>query len=291
MKPSRSLSCRVSIIAILLVMASLCAAPGHARAATFGGDCEGNILVFGVRGSGESATGNGGVGPNVHAAFQQFRSTYSMIAPVKLHAIDYPAHDAFTYVPRVLWGDRTYFKGLDEGVANLSAELEAFGTDPRCQESEQGYGGVLVGYSQGAMVVHRIIQKYGNEQLERWGIIAALLIADGDRSSADQYGATYGTGFGIGFHQGIGQAFPAVSGSIKAPIRRPARPGDGLRVVSVCNWLDPVCDSNPLTIYPGHFLGVHGSYMRSSALRNASGYLLGDPACYSNPDCKDPFGR
>jgi hypothetical protein len=96
-----------------------------------------------------------------------------------------------------------------------------------------------VGYSQGAMVMHRATQDViasntSRSRDIRRRISGVILLADGDRIAGDRT-TSLGTASG---GRGISYAEPAASGVRRTPFPSSWRS----RVVSVCNESDVICD-------------------------------------------------
>ena len=117
---------------------------------------------------------------------------------------------------------------------------------------------VLAGYSQGAMVIHRNLQKLAADP----HVAAALLIADGDRLPADttlNMGSTAlltGAVPDAGKGRRPGALVPGVGAHLAV------NTCDGARTVSVCDIGDPVCDANPSdsTTPSAAAVAIHTSY-------------------------------
>ena len=101
---------------------------------------------------------------------------------------------------------------------------------------------VLVGFSQGAMVMHRAVDRVAAEAPELLDRLAGvLLIADGDRFPTDGV-----TNFGsaetrVGY-VGVGHMFSAGEAAAAIPAALHGR------VVSVCDAGDPVCDPRSVSL-------------------------------------------
>lgn len=128
-----------------------------------------------------------------------------------------------------------YFGGVSEGQnAAYGAMLNAALTCPRQQF-------VLAGYSQGAMVMHRVLRQLDagateHDRLLKSRLLAAILIGDGDALSGEQV-QRFGTAQAGNI--GIGTVLPSQSGASTVKLSR----SFGSRVLSVCNRADTVCDT------------------------------------------------
>ena len=122
--------------------------------------------------------------------------------------VDYPARGTDILVPRGsdlvgglgAYGRRikSYFDGLSEGVGEAKAYLQA--RQAACPDEVI----VLAGYSQGAMVMHRLLLKLDDGVAKR--VAAVVLIADGDRRP-NARGKVIGSPAAGAGGQGIAQAF------------------------------------------------------------------------------------
>ena len=163
-----------------------------------------------------------------------------------------------------------YFTGLAKGVDVVDQLLR--GKSVSCPNQQI----VLAGYSQGAMVMHRLLQRFAvsptaTATLQR--VDAALLIGDGDRVKLDN---TKNFGAFSSRTQGIGLYYLAQS---KSGTRSFAT-AVGRKVLTVCNSFDPICDS---TSAAADFLSVqrHFSYAGGQTLASgastAATYVLDVP--------------
>jgi hypothetical protein len=125
-----------------------------------------------------------------------------------------------------------YFENLSAGVTQAHKDLVRQAA--LCPEQEI----VMAGYSQGAMVMHRVLHQLGGSSAGKQilsRIAVADLIADGDQVSFDRE-VMDGSAWSIAY--GIGQVVPAVSGSSAAKFPDALKS----RVLRVCNRGDLVCD-------------------------------------------------
>lgn len=146
-----------------------------------------DLVIMGVRGSGQDAGKNDGVGKEVsrsaRAMVQRLR-THSK-ATVRLEPVNYEASAASS------------LKAYDESVAAGTRALDAqFGSlAKKCRRSRF----VLLGFSQGAQVVHKFAAGLTDRRAERLAVIA--MIADPLRDPGDDiklwsYGGKTPTGHG-----------------------------------------------------------------------------------------------
>jgi hypothetical protein len=205
------------------------------------GGCS-DVLFLGARGSGESGPGTKGwkppatgdvygLGPQVYSAESQLATDLKGHVTVQANSLDYVADDV-SVLFKGSAGIRQYFSDLSVGVDRAVAEL---GTVMAKCPSEQI---VLSGYSQGAMVMHRVLRKLysttaGKKVISR--AAAAVLIADGDQVPNDNDVTRYGTAPLDA--RGIGLAYRTVSHSSAEKFPSSL----GLQVLSVCNTHDIVC--------------------------------------------------
>jgi Cutinase len=148
---------------------------------------------------------------------------------------------------------------VDAGVAALASQYTAF--TQQCPATEV----VLVGYSQGAMVVHRNLQALADNP----NVAAALLIADGDRLPGDNV-VSVGSATAVADKgKGVAQDWPILA---HAPAKLPLTIGS--RTVSVCDLGDAVCDydSDAAGVTPAA-VAIHTSY----ALSTSGGYAWTTP--------------
>ena len=190
------------------------------------------VLLVGARGSGapqagDDSDGRTGLGPEVRAAGRLLQRKLPA-GSVETVAVQYPALP----VTALRTDPVAYVSGLEQGVTwteRLLAERAAACPAQRV---------VLMGYSQGAMVMHRVVQDLvasgsaGAPVLAR--LDGAVLLADGDRDATDGT-RRWGTARrGVG----IARQYAALAGARATPL--PA--ALARRVHSVCDRGDLVCD-------------------------------------------------
>jgi len=201
-----------------------------------------DVVFVGARGSGEDIFGNYGMGPKVVAAAQR----YSKALPTRrvgYYGVIYVAHEAVAWNFVIPSLRKKYLRGISEGVDHTVEFLNA--RHKRCPSEKV----VLAGYSQGAMVMHRVVFRLNQLGAKRHGhrlrdrVIGVVAIADGDRT-AGQSGRHYGSkgparkgDFGVGFAEwasGVKTKYPP----------RAKRLPDWVvaRFHSVCDAGDIVCD-------------------------------------------------
>lgn len=271
---------------------------GAAHAATAGAAakagqplCGAQVLFVGARGSGEDGPGTPGwegteadpvgLGPEVNSVFNRMTATDFADVPIywgtQPISVDYQANRVQTLVR----APNLWFANLDTGVDNALGILVDWAQ--KCPNQKI----VLVGYSQGAMVMHRVLHDLINSNDStykqiRARIVATILIADGDQVPRDNE-VDYGTA-GVAA-DGIGHRYTNISETSSAKFPKALTS----QVLRVCNHHDPVCDStwddlNPLTInIHTHYAGTAALY---AATDRAAGYIikLAQAYCTANPD-------
>ncbi len=215
------------------------------------------VLFVGARGSGQSQSGvtdatdkydgGTGFGPQVYAAYVAAKGRLMSVRPgtrTAMWSLKYPANDVPVSIVPATIGN--YFVGLEDGVWDVVQELKT-----RDCPNEQI---ILMGYSQGAMVMHRAIIDLANQgfgaKLDR--VAGAILIADGDRLPADNM-TRYGSAGSVFF--GVAHNFAAFA----APRQHLLPATMTNRIHSICYARDIVCDHSMLGAATGR--GIHtGSY-------------------------------
>jgi len=211
------------------------------------GDCS-DVLVLGARGSGQPQAGSakdGGTGLGAEVANVAQRIQADLPGKtVTARALHYPARQAELLVLDAA----SYFSGLERGVTNAKKSLASQ------VKSCPGQRIILAGYSQGAMVMHRVVQDLSasSDATSRKilnHIDGAVLLADGDRISSDHMTSLGSAGAG----RGISYASPQDSRvrGTKLPARLASR------VISVCEQADVICDYHSLLQSNGN--GVDGT--------------------------------
>ncbi|MBP1077407.1 hypothetical protein JOD63_001375 [Microbacterium terrae] len=243
-----------------------------------------DLLVIGVRGSGEEATSAnrdmGNMVKTFHDAFVEELAEQSA-SPISTRTIglEYPAYAVPLSSPDAP-GLLTYTSGAWSGAVELMSTLE--NEIERCGSSGEKI--VLNGYSQGAWVIHSTLAYMEkSKRLPVSNLAAVNLIADPQRA---QLGAEYNAGSATGDTWGVANAqvvgVPAVrfsnwlAGSIYPEVRQfqasnvssedmitPVDIPTSLlsRVVTICNFTDPVCAIGGRG-FPD--ADVHGEYPTSS---------------------------
>lgn len=205
-----------------------------ATAAELQGACA-DVLFIGARGSGQSLAGTlddggTGMGPQTYGSYNDFVSGLGGRRTVDLRVVQYPAED----VGLLPFTPSEYFAGLEAGVGDVNQLLAEAAVN--CPEQRL----VLAGYSQGAMVMHRVIQRRlaanrADPVLAR--VDGGILIADGDRVRRDN---TRNLDSAPASAQGVGQVYSSLSGASSRKLTKTM----GDKVFSICRDNDPVCDNN-----------------------------------------------
>lgn len=259
----------VAILAILSCGAALVAggtATASLKAAVASHSCA-DVLFIGARGSGEPGPGTPGwkpakndplgLGPTIDSADRRLLSDLGGHRTVEVFSLNYGADSAITTLPRA---PHKYFNDLATGVSRTVSKLTNLAS--QCPEQQI----VLAGFSQGAMVMHRVLHKLfgtaaGQRILSR--LAAAILVGDGDQVPHDNE-VRYGTA-GKGA-DGIGHLYSNLSHS--TDVKFPA--SLGARVLRVCNHHDPICDITPLAPWDPLLVHIHLSYPGSKPLLAAA---------------------
>lgn len=185
---------------------------------------------------------------------------------IEVNSVDYGADRVQT----LAHNRQKYFKGLAAGVSWTLQDLARHAKAAACPHQRI----VLAGFSQGAMVMHRVLHLLGGTNAGRMvlaRVAAAVLVGDGDQVPQDRQ-LRYGSASDQA--QGIGQAFRALSHSLTAVFSAQL----DSRVLSVCNTHDPVCDFTGADLVN---FKIHLSYPASrplqAAAEQAARDLLGKP--------------
>lgn len=253
----RVLSRAVSALGVAAVTASAMVVPAVVAAGPAAAAVECREVVFlGARGSGQPQSGSDadaytGFGPQVWSAYGQFHDGLAGRRSMMAIPTVFPSRDAALAVT----APELYFTGLEIGVDATLQTLIARARD--CPEERI----VLAGYSQGAMVMHRVLEALEERGTTRAQILGrvdgAVLIADGDRVPRDTTNF-YGTA--PQDSRGIGVLYRKISGASGKKLSR----ATGLKTHSVCNISDAVCDA------PGTGYTVHTGYTGTAAVFQAA---------------------
>lgn len=220
------------------------------------------VLLVGARGSGEGASSTG---PRPGATVRTVRDTYvaaagaagrsvqeayvDLAAPSvsRLHLTGHPARPATTQVTKRTV--RAWSSGVPAGVDRVSAFLTSQAV--RCPDQSI----VLVGYGQGAMVLHRaLVRLHGNGLVRR--VVGAVLIGDGDRRSSSRAAHTTGAPAAPVSGSGVQQHYLTAVGDVPTTDRR-------LPVWNVCTRGDLACDTRGVRLDAA--VAAHRGYTRGTA--------------------------
>ncbi len=230
-------------------------------------------LIVGLRGSGETT----GFGGRVWTAVNEMRTRLGAnnIALVAIERPDYPSADvpkpSAAEIIGIASGSKiaqaiavaSFLKKFGPYIQSLASGSDAL-YETLQRRAHCGETTLLVGYSQGAMAVHRtLIDLQTNGQtaiLDR--IAGAVLIADGDRHRDDvmrTYGSAGRLAHGVTRTFSMGSARPQIFGNAL-----------GSKVFSVCNARDIVCD-HVIPISWASGTGTHtDTYQNSQIVRDAA---------------------
>lgn len=209
-----------------LAVAGDASARGQARSSN---SCV-DVLLLGARGSGQWAAGHDddrGYGPQVRIAVDRLVADLrdDGLTTVDL-PVDYPAENMQTFAIN----PRKYWAGVEKGVTWVQRRVSAFRS--ACPTSSVA----LLGYSQGAVVMHRVLQRGVDDVPNRWWLGSAVLIADADRVAFDNT-----TNHGTADDSSTGMAQKAGSFSGSSPDK--LTPWSEGVVHSVCNEGDTFCSN------------------------------------------------
>lgn len=221
---------------------------------------------IGAAGSGQrdgmGRTANGGMGDVVYQSYLQLQSALAAGGrTMTAEAVQYPA--APVPADGGLRGWMNFMDSVHAGTEAAADQLKAFSA--QCPATKV----VLAGYSQGAMVIHRNLHDLADDPQ----VVAALLVADGDRLPADTTIDMGSAALAPGLGQGVAQEHSFLAGTNTSKL--PA--SVGARTVSVCDVGDPVCDSVPdqdglspagIAIHTGYAPAVSGPHAWGAPLYN-----------------------
>ncbi|MDR6413480.1 cutinase family protein [Pseudarthrobacter sulfonivorans] len=205
-----------------------------------------DVVFLGVRGSGEKPNeGKWGMGRRVEDVYNSFTASVKN-RRIAATGIDYAAADVPVAESMTVWGPiawEGYFASIDGGVHSLEATL--INRTHNCPDERF----VLAGYSQGGMVIHRVVFDLSRAPLGSVldrilpKIDAVATIGDGDRVAFDDV-VTLGSSPTEGLDYGVGLAGYPSGASFVATSTHLSYVGHGLnsRWFQVCDYGDIVCD-------------------------------------------------
>lgn len=270
-----AIAATAAVGASLAVAASAAAASATVTRVGSTSECQ-DVVVIGAEGSGETADDRDGLGSEVGAALDAYARHLDGYK-IGYFPVPYPAADVWTLLD--VSNQHEFFDSIDQGVAETLTFLEK--RQQNCGNKGEQY--VLAGYSQGAMVMHRVLWQlaHPDHQTAQWAsqllprLDGILAIADGDRV-ANQGGISYGTAGQDG--EGVWWAGSAVGavGARYAPVHA-AVPNlldwPAARFHSVCEARDLVCDfshTGLTSLAPRILLGPVGSSVQWGLTFNAA---------------------
>ena len=258
------------------------------------------ILFVGARGSGEYGPGSDhwpqgrnpedphGLGGTVNSAYLRLVNDLGGRRTVQVVSVPYPA----ARVTTLLHDPPRYFRGIAAAVAWTDSHLT------KQAVSCPGQRIVLAGFSEGAMVMHRVLHDLADTKADRQilsRLSAAVLAGDGDEVPNDSQ-QRFGTAALNA--RGVGQAFRTVSHTSKTKFSVNV----GARVFSVCNRHDIVCGWTDTEISECLLLGklcpipvaamvkIHLSYPGSAPLLAAADRAAAEAAGWDAVKPPSPAG-
>lgn len=255
-------------IAVAVGITATCIAPAQAVATDpipvgSKSSCQ-DVVVLGAEGSGQTFADNKGFGPESWLGLTAYAGHMDGYK-VGYFTVPYPSAPADVISLMTAKYRKTFYDSIDQGVEETLKFLTQ--REPACRDAGEHY--VLMGYSQGAMVMHRVLWQLTQPKTKYSALAAQLLprldgvlaIGDGD-SAANQGGTSYDTapagGSGIWWAGARMGATSAKYKPVDAPIpdlfNWPAA-----RFHSVCHRGDFICDYNPLApVSPA--IKIHQTY-------------------------------
>lgn len=219
---------------------------------------------IGAAGSGQRTgtdlTAYAGMGKVVYQSYQELSSDLAQSGKTTTaEAVEYPAVDV--PVDGSIRGWLGFLDSVGNGADSTAKQFASY--TEQCPNTKV----VLAGYSQGAMVIHRNLYNLANDP----HVVAALLIADGDRLPVDTT-VNMGTAARVsGAGKGLAQEHDILARTNTSPLPKSI----GSRTISVCDVGDPVCDYDPDTssLSPAA-LAVHTAYAPTTTGAHAWGNQL-----------------
>ncbi|MBK6872320.1 MAG: cutinase family protein [Kineosporiaceae bacterium] len=219
-------------------------------------DCR-QVLLFGARGSGQKANDHRGLGTQVANVLDRVSTALAGRRTTTEKALDYDPNNVAVLAKPLGIGLYQYMANLGFGVDLAYSELTL--RKITCPSERI----VLAGFSQGAMVMHRVVQRLAakGQSAILARIDGVILLADGDHIPHDNVNI-YGTASAAA--RGIGIVNRGVSRSSTTPFPSWGRS----RVHSVCSARDVVCDhlaSVATGLIPGIATHVGAAYLGAHA--------------------------
>jgi predicted esterase len=219
------------------------AAPAQQRAA-----CA-DAVVLALVGSGQNVKSPSdlSVSPQLRAVYEATAAHVGAARSLTVHVVDYPAESVNVLFAGVTVHDvetrlrdniREYLAGEKQGVKALLLELAA--THAECPRTAIA----LIGYSQGAMVVHDVLGELASHRIAaRDAIVGAVLLADPERvahAAPVELGTAHADTHGVcaSVRHLVSCTAPAELADVPAPFVA--------LTASVCDRGDAVCDTSEL---------------------------------------------
>jgi hypothetical protein len=251
-----------------------------------------DVLVLGARGSDEHGPGTKpvgkskvvwpktetkmqlavdpyGLGSEVNAIWNQlnFHILVEQHRTVEVRSVNFPAASAMN-VSGIMKPPHPFFQGLNQGVYDSRNILKEAAKATNCPNQWI----ILAGYSQGAMVMHRLLQGMSQDPGDRSfaRVVGTILIADGDQNAYDN---TTRMGSALKSATGVAVNFDTFSGA------SPTKFDSSLKshIFSVCTQLDIVCDNWPgLVLTYAYGYRVHLSYTKNLLYLAAADQIASD---------------
>lgn len=263
-----------------------------------------SVMFVGARGSGEALDDHAGLGATVSWLKSEMDKRLRAAGrPVMaMSAVRYPAEDVRVLIPSAQVQDLAaraaaaaavrnpsaavllaqayqryqsqsltpFMDGLDIGVESAYAYL--LNRSATCPQEHY----VLAGYSQGAMVMHRVLNRIADQGLT--GLLGRIdgvgLVADGDKVAHTAALVLGGGGLGVGV-----AAHPLIRTIAHRPSQFPNRDVPATvvgRTANACRVTDAVCDFDLATLISDKAtseLQVHLSYVGTQAVTDTAVFL------------------
>lgn len=157
-----------------------------------------DVVLIAARGSGEASGSYQGLGSTMWSAYRSMHDEMQNNGfggqNLRAVAVVYDAQPVHALAFQ-LNGQNAFFRSINVGVDYTKTLLNDYRSRPECA----GKGLMLAGYSQGAMVMHRVL--HDQRAISGVNLWSPLLVADGDRVSGDfttRFGGAAGTRSGVG---------------------------------------------------------------------------------------------
>jgi hypothetical protein len=253
-----------------------------------------DVLVLGARGSGEWGPGTKpvgkskavwpiadskaqlaqlaadphGLGSELNAIWNQlnFHILIEQHRTAEVRSVNFPALDVG--ISGIMKPPHPFFQGIAQGVDDARKILKEAAKTSNCPNQWI----ILAGYSQGAMVMHRLLQGMSQDPGDRSfaRVVGTILIADGDQNAYDN---TTRMGSALKSATGVAVNFDTFSGA--SPIKFDSSLKS--HIFSVCTQLDIVCDNWPgLVLTYAHGYRVHLSYTKNLLYLAAADQVASD---------------